>query len=43
MKTPYLFASVLFSTALGLIFFGAISGLSRRVLGRLSGGSDEVH
>ena len=43
MKTPYLFASVLFSTALGLIFFGAISGLSRRVLGRLSGGSDEAH
>ena len=41
MKTPYLFASVLFSTALGLIFFGAVSGLNRLALGRWSGGSDE--
>ena len=41
MKTPYLFASVLFSTALGLIFFGAVSGLSQLALGRWSGGSDE--
>jgi NitT/TauT family transport system permease protein len=33
-KTPFLFASVLFSTTLGLIFFVAIGALSRRVLAR---------
>jgi NitT/TauT family transport system permease protein len=36
-KTPYLFASVLFSTTLGLIFFGAVAGLSRTVLDRWGG------
>lgn len=33
-KTPFLFASVLFSTTLGLIFFVAIAALNRRVLAR---------
>lgn len=38
-KTPYLFASVLFSTALGLLFFGAVSAISRRALQRWGGGA----
>lgn len=38
-KTPYLFASVLFSTGLGLLFFGAVSGLNRLALRRWAGGT----
>lgn len=36
-KTPYLFASVLFCTALGLIFFAAVGGLSRLAMKRWGG------
>ena len=36
-KTAYLFACVLFSTALGLLFFGLVSYLSRRTLQRWGG------
>ena len=31
-KTAYLFATILFSTGLGLVFFGAVSGLTRLIL-----------
>jgi NitT/TauT family transport system permease protein len=34
VKTPYLFACVLFSTGLGLLFFGVVSVLNRLVLRR---------
>lgn len=37
-KTPYLFATVLFSTGLGLLFFGVVSGLSRLALRRWAPG-----
>ncbi|MBI92351.1 MAG: ABC transporter permease, partial [Gemmatimonadaceae bacterium] len=33
-KTPYLFACVLFSTGLGLLFFGVVSTLNRLILRR---------
>ncbi len=36
-KTPYLFASVLFSTGLGLIFFSAVAALSSKTLDRWGG------
>jgi ABC-type nitrate/sulfonate/bicarbonate transport system permease component len=39
-KTPYLFASVLFSTALGLVFFATVSGVSQRALKRWGGESE---
>lgn len=40
-KTAYLFASVLFSTSLGLAFFAAVSGLNQLALRRWSGGGAE--
>lgn len=40
-KTAYLFASVLFCTGLGLLFFGTVSGLSRLALQRWSGTGGE--
>ena len=40
-KTPFLFATVLFSTGLGLAFFGAVSGLSRLVLRRWAGSASD--
>ncbi|MEE2657845.1 MAG: ABC transporter permease [Candidatus Latescibacterota bacterium] len=39
-KTPYLFASVLTSTALGLSFFALVSLLSRRALRRWGGANE---
>jgi len=36
-KTPYLFASVLFSTLLGLLFFGVVAGVSYKTLARWGG------
>ena len=36
-KTAYLFATILFSTALGLLFFAAVSGLTRLALARWHG------
>lgn len=36
-KIAYLFATILFSTALGLIFFGTVTGLNRMILSYWSG------
>jgi NitT/TauT family transport system permease protein len=36
-KIAYLFATILFSTGLGLAFFGAVSGLNRLILTRWNG------